>query len=319
MKLPWLALVLPAVLLAVTQVRSKAGGIYHNSITRSAPSCGQCHRSSPGAPAGFPAVRADLAPAARSLTGGQSISVTLTALGGQSGSRGGFAADASAGRFTAGSGTNLHANGSAITHDSPASRKWTFGYTAPATPGLVNLFAVVNTVNGNFKKDSGDFWAFHGADQTARTATPVRLFVNAQGITPFGRSCVGSFGNVPVLGAARAPRVGEQAFAVELHGAAPSSPVALLVGANPNFKPIDLGPIGIAGCTLYVDVAATVTATTGAGNAQRGEGSARFPMPIPNNPWLRTVELQVQAAIVDLRNGRRVPVTATNGLRVRFL
>lgn len=319
MKLFLLPLVLPAVLLVATQVRSKARGIYQTSIARSAPSCGQCHRSSPGAPAGFPPVRAVVAPAARALSAGQSISVTLSASGGQNGSGGGFAADATAGRFTAGPGTRLHANGTAVTHASPSSRKWTFGYTAPGTPGLVHLFVVVNTVNGNFKKDSGDFWAFHGADQTARTATPVRLFVNARGVSSFGRGCAGSFGNFPVLGAARSPRVGERAFAIELHGAAPSSAVALLIGANPNFRPVDLGPIGIPGCTLYVDMAATVTAMTGPGNARRGEGSARFPMPIPNNPWLRNVQLQVQAAIVDPHNGRRVPVTATNALRIRFL
>lgn len=305
--------------LLATMATSRSSGLYTTSVTRSTPSCGQCHRRSPGAATGFPRIQAVVTPTARSLSPGQSVSVTVQALGGQTAStRGGFAADASGGSFSAGNNSRIQAGGRAITHSNSSTRTWQFGYSAPTNPGLVELYTVVNTVNGDRDDDNGDMWGFHGSDSTSSTSTPVRLFVQTQGVRSLGPGCVGSFGNWPVFGAAQSPTVGNQAFALELHGAAPSSSIVLMVGANPNQQPIDLTAIGATGCRLYVDVAASINSMTSAGNAARGDGRATFPIPLPNNPSIRGQAIQAQTVILDNRNGRPLPVTLTNGLSITF-
>ena len=305
--------------IAAASLFSRSAGIYHGSITRSTPSCGQCHRPAPGVPAGMPNLAVTLVPGARSLAANQATSMVIAATGGQTGSGlGGFAVDATGGNFAAGVGTRVHAGGAAVSHSRPGNRSWTIGYTAPGTPGLIDVYGVVNTVDGNGKEDDGDLWAFHGFDSASRTPTPVRLFVNATGVTARGQSCVGGYGNVPVLGAAVSASVGNASFGVELHGAAPASPVILLVGADPSFQ-FDLTGLGITGCTLYVNALLSIPGATSFGNAQRGEGSATVSLPIPNNPALRGASLQVQAVVVDVQSGRRIPVTLTNALSVRVL
>lgn len=305
-----------SLLVGASLLPSRSGGYYSGSVTKNAPSCGNCHRSAPGSASGFPAMNVAVTPSARSLTPGQSISVSTQVTGGQTAStKGGFASDANSGTFSAGSGTRLIGS-SAIVHSNPDNRSWSYGYTAGTTPGVVQMYTVGLTANGDGNNGSEDFWAFHGFDQTATVSTPVRLYVNnAAGITPNGESCVGSFGNYPVLGAKEAPTVGNGSFAVEVHGAAPTSPITALLGLQ--IPPLDLGVIGITGCKLYVQPLLTVNGATGAGNAQRGEGVAVVPVPIPNNPSFRGSSLQIQVAIVDLAvGGRTLPITMTNALLV---
>lgn len=306
----------PAVLLFALDLPSRSGGIFLPGITRSAPACGQCHRPTPGAASGFAAVRVEVAPAARVLAAGQSTTVAVSVGGGPVSTRGGFAADASAGTFSAGANTAVASGGTAITHASSSSRSWSFGYTAPATPGLVELHVVANAVNGNGRDDDNDMWALAGADQSATSGTPVRLFVNAAGVVPIGTSCTGGFGNVPVLGARQAPAVGNTAFALELHAAAPSAAAGVILGALALQPPIDLGFLGVTGCQLLVDPAVMIGAATGPGNAPRGEGSAVVPVPIPARPLLRGRTLRFQAFFTDAASGRATPLTFTNGLAV---
>lgn len=313
---PKLALLFGAsIIVGATLLPSRSGGYYSSTVTRSAPSCGNCHRSTPGSASGFSALNVAVTPSARSLTPSQSITIATQVTGGQTTSgTGGFSSDVDSGAFSAGTGSRL-VSSTAIVQSNSSSRSWTYGYTAGTTPGVVQMWVVGMTSNGNSTDDSGDFWAFHGSDQTATQSTPVRLYVNnASGVTPNGDACVGSYGNYPVLGARLAPTIGNANFAVEVYGAAPAAPVAMLLGQQ--IPPIDLGFIGITGCNLYVQSFLTLSGATGAGNAQRGEGVAIFPVPIPNAPVIRGARLQMQAAIVDVANGRRLPITATNGLLI---
>ena len=175
---------------------------------------------------------------------------------------------------------------------------------------------MVNTVDDNRQSGAGDFWASHGFDGAQWFSTPVSLYVLSSGITAFGSACAGGYDNVPVLGGMEAPSVGNANFALELHGAAPGTAAVLLLGANPAFVPVDLGLLGANGCTLLVEPALMVAATTSAGVVQRGDGAARFALPLPAQPSLRGAQLQAQAAIVDVATARALPLTLTNALRV---
>ena len=101
--------------------------------------------------------------------------------------------------------------------------------------------------------------------------------------------------------------------------AAPSSVAALLLGVTAFVPGVDLGLVGVPGCSLFVDPLVTVFASTSAGNAQRGEGSLSFGLPLPNDPNLRGATLHFQGLIVDTANGRPTPVTMTNGVSATIL
>ena len=297
----------------------KAGtaGIVPVDVARKYPSCGQCHRLF----AGGLSLAVSCVPTARSLTPSQSISVTTSATGGQTISTwGGFVCEATAGTFAAGVNSILAPTTQPIvTHVSAFNsnnRVWTYGYTAPAAPGLVQLYTAVNTVNGDGVATGEDFWGFHGYNSASNDCTPVRLYVNAAGVKPIGSSCVGGWGQFPVLGSKTAPAVPNAAFAVELHGAAASSQASLLIGANAAWAPFDLSVFGITGCTLYVDTLLAIGATTSAGDLFRGDGAATYPLPIPNDASLHGGVLQVQAAIFDAHASRPLKLTMTNGLSI---
>lgn len=310
----------PAIVAFSIDLRSSSRGMYFPGITTGLPSCGGCHLATPGAATGFPRISVSLQPSLRILTSGQSIQIALAASGGQTAStKGGFAMDASAGTFSAGANTAVVTPGTAITHSNSSTRSWSFGFNAPTAPGLVELYGVVNTVNDDHIAGDEDMWAFHGFDDAATEVTPVRLFVNAGNVVALGVACAGSFGNVPVLGCPLPPSIGNQGFGVDLHGAAPSSVAALLLGVTAFVPGVDLGLVGVPGCSLFVDPLVTVFASTSAGNAQRGEGSLSFGLPLPNDPNLRGATLHFQGLIVDTANGRPTPVTMTNGVSATIL
>jgi len=308
-----LVLALPAGALLITDASSFGTGQYAaNSTTRTTPSCGSCHTASPGN------VTVSVRPTARSLAAGAQTSVTVTASG-PAGTTGGFACDVTAGTLSAGANTTLQNPPTAITHANNSVRSWTFGFNSPAAAGLIELFVVAMGSNGS--GSSGDSWAFHGSSSTATTSTPVRLFTNAAGVTPIGESCVGSFGNFPVFGARQAPTLGNANFGLELHGAAPNSAAALLVGDSQLTTPVDLSMFGITGCRAFINPCPSpcqprVTQTS-SGNAQRSEGSVTFPVPIPNNMRLRGQNVFFQSFFADASvTGRTQRFTFSNALRV---
>ncbi len=118
------------------------------------------------------------------------------------------------------------------------------------------------------------------------------------GVVPFGRSCKGSNGKVPVLGASHIPYLGNMTFGIELSGARPASAAVLILGTSrTSFAgmplPLALGPFGITGCTLYTNILSGLGAATGTG------GTAKVLLPIPNNPVLAGGLLYSQWLAVD--------------------
>ena len=103
-------------------------------VARMAPGCGKCHQFGNGQK---PVV--SLVPSKRSLDLSESITVTTSATGGvpHPQNAGGFIAEASVGKFTAGAGMKTDTTGAFVTHTSAANnnRTWAYGYSAPATPG----------------------------------------------------------------------------------------------------------------------------------------------------------------------------------------
>lgn len=294
-------------------------GTVPSNVTRAAPACGQCHRMF----AGGANLKVSAAPALRVLDKSQATSILVSATGGAPHPQnwGGFVAEVTRGKLTAGTNSQVDSTGRYATHKfafTSNNRRWQFGYTAPATAGPVALYAVVNTVDGNGRAGPGDFWGFHGYDSGSIRSTPVALYVNETGVRALGTSCADGFGNRPVLGAKQKPAVGNQAFALELVGTVTNAPATLVLGANPNFRPIDLSVIGMPGCTLYVDVLFSTQATTSAGSAQHADGSAVFSLPIANDPGFRGAKIQAQAAVLAPVAGRSLPLTLTNGLTITF-
>ena len=309
-------------------LHSQKLGMLLPGLSQVGQSCGQigCHATAvfPSLPGGM-GIHVDVAPSARSLALGQSISITTTVAGGQIGpaSPGGFNSYLGAGlptargTFIAGNNSRVSALGTEITHVDSSWRSWTYGLTASATTtGLVEMWVACLTADGDLLPTQSDLWSFHNFDASSTISTPVRLFVNAARVRPFGTACVGSYGQYPVLGAPRSPNLGSTVFSLELHGCAPLAPIALLIGANPAWTPFDLGALNIQGCTLWVDPQVSVALATGSGNAQRAEGTASIALPIPNSPGLAGAQLQAQVAIVDAANGRGVPVTMSNALEL---
>jgi hypothetical protein len=309
---------LPAAVFLLSPLWSRHTGILpgegippaNPNLNRAMPACGACHLPNPG----MGGVNVDVALSARSLTPGQSITVTTSATGGQTAStNGGFSSEVTAGAFSAGVNSRVGLAGLGITHQSSftALRAWTYGYTAPTAPGPVLRYATSNTVNGDLLPGPEDWWAFHGGDGLEQVPTPVRLYVNAVRVTPVGDTCVGSWENHPVLGIKDAPDAGNANFAVELIGAAPLSPVVLLIGSP--LPPIDLAFMGIPGCNLLTNPLITVNFATGAGSVKHAVGTARIPLPL--GAGLRA-SVRLQAAFFDAGNGRPLPMTVTNALDV---
>lgn len=299
--------------LLTTEAKSRSTGILPStglSLTRNAAAtCGNCHSGTIGGP------QVSLVPASRALTPGQTVSVRLGATGGAPGSRGGFAADASRGQWIAGVGTRTSASGAAITHSSPATRTWQLSYRASTTPGPVELYTVVNTVNGD-GKTRGDQWAFHGATSTAAVSTPVRLYVNAPGVVPIGSGCADGYGNVAVYGAPEAPTLGNSRFRLEAIGLPPNARTMFILGLQRTMPSIDMTMMGAPGCFLHSDIRVSVFLTSTGGDASRAEGRLTMPVPIPNSAALKGFFFRTQIGAIDARSARGFPVVFTNGLGI---
>lgn len=285
------------------------------NVTRQINSCGQCH-----GPQGALNAKAHLDVPRYALDAGESITLTTRATGGirVAGVEtwGGFATEVTAGTLAAGATSQVDAAGTFATHTFAfnGGRAWSYGFTAPTAPGPVEVYTVINTVNGD-GTPAGDFWGFVGPDRFDPNNVPVRLFVNAAGVTEIGAGCEGGFETHPVLGARNVPAVGNAAFALELHGAVTGAPVALQVGSRLP-APLDLGVIGVTGCLLHVQPLASLAGTTGPGNPRYGDGSATLPLPIPAQASLAGGKVYAQAVLLDAASPRAQPFALTNALEI---
>ena len=287
-------------------------GVVNRNVARQMPGCGQCHTGSQSS------VVVGINPGVRTFPTSAQISMNTKLSGGISvpgkETWGGFLNEVTDGSFTPGMSSQVDSSGTQITHTFAfnGGRDWSYTYTAPANPGLIELYAAANTVDGDGTVD-GDEWAFHG-DPTGTVSVPVRLYANSPGNVHHGDGCVGSFGNFPVLGSKEAPMVNNQNFAYEVHGAPVSTFGTFFIGADPAFR-LPLGIIGITSCTLHTNpIVSLPLATSSMGTSMRGDGSATIPFPIPNVAGLSGATLLVQAALVDLQNGRKIALTLTNAL-----
>ncbi|MCA8958230.1 MAG: hypothetical protein KDC87_19290, partial [Planctomycetes bacterium] len=227
----------------------------------------------------------------------------------------GIAADATAGTFVAGSTTRVNTTGDAITHIASAARSWTFGWKAPATPGLAEIYTAVNNTNGD-RLETGDQYSFHGADPAATVCTPIRLYANPVGCVATGDSCPDGYGNYSVLGGASVPSVGNTAFKLEAFGLPPSAPLLMMLSVGTNLGGFDMAPLGAPGCVLRTTLQIQLQAATSAGDAKRAEGSFIAPLGIPNQPALKGFAFTVQMGAIDANSTRAFPLLVTNGLEV---
>jgi len=276
-------------------------------------SCSTCHSlSAPSVDSSRTTLRAPLG--VHALNAGQAIQIT-TALdaSGVNLTYGGFICEATDGAFTAGANSTTMNGVStiAISHSSDQFRSWTYGFTAPAAAGLVELTSAALSVDNN-SSTTNDYFSFSGFDKTATSATPLRLFVLPTGVTNIGTSCSDGYGNMSVLGANNSPTVGNAGFELQLHGAAPGSMAFAWGSIGAGGFSSSLNSFGLNGCTAYIQtVGASQTAITGGGLAVRAEGSATFALPIPNNPALIGSKYHVQSGYFDTSVSSAVPAGST--------
>ncbi len=289
-----------------------------DAYARGGSSCGNCHSIFPGGPSVF------VVPTARVLSAAQKISVNVFSTGGAAkhpnlGFAGGFVADVSAGTLAAGTTSQVTSSGTWITHTNSfnAQRSWTFGYTAPSATGKVDLWAVVNTVNGD-GQNTGDQWAWHGDNPFNTFSTPVRLYVNASAVQAVGTGCSDGHRNIGVFGAPLTPTVG-QAFRLEGFGLPPAQKCLLVFGFQQTFTPVSAASFGAPGCFLNTDLSPLqlALATTGSNTGQnRSQANGTFTLaaPIPNVASLKGLFFRAQLLVADQDNRNPFPVVFTNGL-----
>jgi hypothetical protein len=243
------------------------------------------------------------------LAAGQQTPVTTAVTAGISGTTGGFLCEATRGTFIATSGNHINGTGGSITHSDRTRRTWSYTYTAPATPGPVELTSAALTANNN-GSDSGDKFSFTGFDPNATVGTPVRLYVLPAGLTNLGNPCSDGYANRPVLGALTSPTIGNGGFQFHLIGTAPASYALLLLGINPPaFPGVPLDIIGINGCTGYV-ASPVVDAV---GDHHRGQHDARrglvhVRVPDPELDGLRRLHVRCARRGARWQRGRDAPV-----------
>jgi len=300
-------------------VQSGLNGVPANCSSQ-LPACSSCHSGSAPFAGRVGGPIATLTATKRALDAGENISVTTAVTGGVSGTAGGFICEATTGVFTPGATSTVLTNNASITHSSSSNRTWTYTYTAPNTVGPVQMTSCAMTANANFST-GGDQISFAAYDNNATVATPLRFFVLPAGVTNLGSACADGFGNLSVLGANSTPTIGNSGFAFQLQGASPSALAVVWAGINPaGFTSIDLGALyGLTGCSSYLaNIIPSITATTSAGSAERAEGTASFPLPIPNSAALSGNTFQAQGGYVDpsVSSTRSMPLSFSNGLTI---
>ncbi|GEM_PF-2613098 len=280
-------------------------------VTSAFPACGFCHGS------GFPNERGKVTvkiSSPRSLTLNGTMKATISLLGGVTNStRGGFSLDSSGGILTRGTNTRVGNSGLSITHVNSLSRSWTFSFKGTKA-GLVTWTCVGNTVDGN-GRNTGDSWGWYGPN-SGLPGVPYRIFVDAAGVTPFGRACAGTGGFRPLAGIATTPTIGKS-FQLEIHEVPPATAVLGFLGFSDKRwaglpLPLPLTGLGARGCILLTGLdIVQIGVSKGAGP---GNGVARFTWAIPNNPSLRNLALFFQALVVD-KTANKLGMTASNAVK----
>ena len=314
-----------AALVATGSGHSFSTGIFNitSTFARVQPACQLCH----SAPINQPATpRVSLVPSDLLPAVGSGISGLISSTGGIAGTVGGFTLEATSGTLLPGSNSRTSGNGQFATHvlsTNSNNRMWDFSFIAPAVPGLVKWWGVVNTVNGD-GTNSNDLHGLHGFDSNANDNTPVRLYALGAGVQSAGAGCPDGFGNQSVLGSPDSPTIGNTNFRLELFGASPGAVAILVLAVNsPGFMSLDLGAAGLPGCFLHLEnpltTGVTVTSGSAPGREPLSEGSAVFTLSLPSDPVFTGRSIQAQTAFQDPSAGmigRSVPLSLSNALEI---
>ncbi len=127
----------------------------------------------------------------------------------------------------------------------------------------------------------------------------------------YGNGCLGTNGQRPTVGAATGPWIGEPFSVTTTNLAAATAPSVALVGfSNTSWLgtplPIDLGVIGMTGCSLRTSVESTFPMTV-------NSAIANLTFTVPNDPTVVGGHAYFQSAHLDIgANG--LGLTASNGL-----
>lgn len=157
--------------------------------------------------------------------------------------------------------------------------------------GTDNIVVDITAIGSHLSPKSG----FHtGADPRAYS----RTFVAVGDLKPYGKGCLGSNQKTPAVALLCHPMVGSQIFDVGLTDAPASGAAVLLGGAsNASFAgiplPLDLGPFGATGCSLYTSILYT------GGAVADPSGAALVPLGIPYDPIFHGVSVFFQWLMPD--------------------
>jgi len=114
------------------------------------------------------------------------------------------------------------------------------------------------------------------------------------GLDTIGRGCR----TQAVLAASGGPVLGGAAMQVSVLGGPPAAVAQLLVGFG-QATPVDLGTLGLAGCTLYPETLATLLL----GPLDASGTSPALPILLPNDPALLRARLVLQGAVTGFSAG----------------
>ncbi len=275
------------------------------------PSCGNCHNAFPNFNVKF------TIDSAMSVAPGSNVAIKATVGGANLNStRGGFTMEASDGSFVAGLTTRIDTTNTgraAITHVNTLQRDWSFAWTAPTIPGLVQIFATGNAVDGD-GRNTGDAWGWYGPMSNV-PGTPHRIFVNEASVTASGEGCPGTDGFKPILGMKTAPALGAP-YVAETHTLPPTSVNVPLLGLSDTAfgaLPLPLPLQGLGGGTCVLRVSIDITQAVIATGSGTGNGVANAVWGIPNQASLRGLRLHHQTMTVD-PNANALGFTFSNAL-----
>jgi hypothetical protein len=125
---------------------------------------------------------------------------------------------------------------------------------------------------------------------------------------PYGDGCPGTGGLVPqISGVNNPPVLGNAAFQVGLSRALPSSSAALVLSADRTRLALP------GGCIVHVDPALFFYAATVTTN---NVGAGATPLPVPNDPSLRSIQAFGQYFVVDGNGAFQNTLSFSPGLKL---